>query len=421
VVEDVAVRGDYVYVSGGAEGLWVVDVLNPLAPRHVAVYATIGEIKNVAVVGELVYVAAGDAGLRVLDVSDPTRPIEVGAVDTPGPAVDVVVRGDHATVALDEAGLAVVNVADPTRPFVVEAYDTPGSVEAVALSGEIIYTANGEDGAFVLTFPVSGTLLLDKWATPGGDLEQGDVLTYTLTVYAGGLDVRLRDLLPASLDYVTGSLTSTLAPLAVYSPTVDAVVWEGVVPTGTFPSIRFQATPNGPAVKALAAPQVVSNTAWLTDTASGRRITTTARTTMLPIPVSLAIRARPRDGVQNRDVLTYTLTMFGPGLRVRLWDPLPRMVRYVSESIEGTLMPPAVYSSTAHAVIWNGTLPTDTVKTLRFRVTPGITGTGSLDLSQPIVNTAWLTATESGRVLWASATVNGWHAYLPVAMRESPR
>jgi hypothetical protein len=149
-------------------------------------------------------------------------------------------------------------------------------------------------------------------------------------------------------------------------------------------------------------------------------VTATATVELLPIPVSLAVWAQPQDGVRNNDVLTYTLRMFGPGLRVRLWDSLPPMVRYIPESIVGTLVPPAVYSPTAHAVVWNGTLPTDTVRTLHFRVTPGITGTGSLDLSQPIVNTAWLTATESGRVVWASAIVNGWHAYLPLAMRATP-
>jgi hypothetical protein len=94
------------------------------------------------------------------------------------------------------------------------------------------------------------------------------------------------------------------------------------------------------------------------------------------------------------------------------------MVRYVEGSITGTVAPAAVYSPTAHAVGWRGTLPTDTVETIRFQVTRGITGTGSLDLSMPIVNTAWLTATESGRCVSAMAIVNGRRAYLPLVVRN---
>jgi hypothetical protein len=43
------------------------------------------------------------------------------------------------------------------------------------------------------------------------------------------------------------------------------------------------------------------------------------------------------------------------------------------------------------------------VQTVQFQVTPGQTGTLALSLTLPIVNTAWLTNTKSGRSV--SATV----------------
>ncbi|MDY7080602.1 MAG: hypothetical protein SXV54_27285 [Chloroflexota bacterium] len=135
-------------------------------------------------------------------------------------------------------------------------------------------------------------------------------------------------------------------------------------------------------------------------------------------PLSLGKQATPDDNVRNNDILTYTLTLYGPGLSVRLWDPLPDAVYYVTGSITGTIVPAASYSSTAKAIVWEGTLPTDTVQTIRFRVTPGITGTGSLSLSFPIVNTAWLTCTESGRSVSALAIVNGRRVYLPLVVRS---
>jgi hypothetical protein len=36
----------------------------------------------------------------------------------------------------------------------------------------------------------------------------------------------------------------------------------------------------------------------------------------------------------------------------------------------------------------------------------------------PIVNTAWLTDTDSGFSVSATAIVNGWRAYLPLTVRN---
>ena len=133
-------------------------------------------------------------------------------------------------------------------------------------------------------------------------------------------------------------------------------------------------------------------------------------------PLLLDKQATPSDGLRNNDVLTYTLTIFSPGLSVRLWDPLPPPVRYVFGSITSTIAPPAVYSPTVHAVIWQGTLPTDTVQVIHFQVTAGVTGTAG-SLMVPIVNTAWLTDTTYGRSISAIAIVNGSHIYLPLVLR----
>ena len=140
-------------------------------------------------------------------------------------------------------------------------------------------------------------------------------------------------------------------------------------------------------------------------------------------PLLLDKQATPKDGLHNDDTLTYTLTISGSGQTVRLWDPLAASVYYITDSITSTLTPAAVYSPSVGAVLWEGTLPTDTVQEVRFRVTPGISGTEPLSLSQSIVNTAWLTVTagtESGRSVSATVIVNGWRVYLPVVLRHSP-
>jgi hypothetical protein len=102
-------------------------------------------------------------------------------------------------------------------------------------------------------------------------------------------------------------------------------------------------------------------------------------------PLSLRKQATPVQDLLNNDTLTYTLTLSGPGLDVRLWDPLPDPVHYVPGSLVSDLTAPVSYSPTLRAVVWEGTLPTGTVPTIRFQVTPGITGTRSLLLATPII------------------------------------
>ena len=256
---------------------------------------------------------------------------------------------------------------------------------------------------------------LSKRAVPRDDLGYDDALTYKLTLSGPGLNVRLWDPLPPLVRYVPGSITSTITPVASFSPTVQAIMWEGLLPTDTVQTIHFQVAPDvaGTGLQ----PVPVVNTAWLTDTDNHRSISATTTVNVLPPPFYLGKRATPSDGVRNNGCLTYTLTISGAGLDVRLGDPLPPLVRYVPGSVTGTITPAATYSPTAHAIVWQGRLLAGTMEMVRFQVTPGITGTGSLSLSLPIVNTAWLIATESGWRISSVAIVNGWHAYLPLVLK----
>ncbi len=86
-------------------------------------------------------------------------------------------------------------------------------------------------------------------------------------------------------------------------------------------------------------------------------------------------------------------------------------------SVTSTVGPVAVYSPTARALVWQGRLPADAAQVIRFQVTPGVTGTGSLSLTLPVVNTAWLSGLDGAWVVSTTVVVNGWHAYLPVVLR----
>ena len=134
----------------------------------------------------------------------------------------------------------------------------------------------------------------------------------------------------------------------------------------------------------------------------------------------LSKEANPMNDVFNDDTITYTLTISGAGQSATLWDPLPPGIEYVSGSLTDTLDVHAVYNPTTRAIAWEGALPDDgPAGVIRFQATTGIVGSASLSLLLPVVNTAWLTDTQSGISLSATVTVNGYRTYLPFIMRDS--
>jgi hypothetical protein len=143
---------------------------------------------------------------------------------------------------------------------------------------------------------------------------------------------------------------------------------------------------------------------------------TTIETFTIPLPLFLDKQATPQDGLRNADVLTYTLTISGPDMSVRLWDPLPTNVIYVTGSLTSTITPAPVYSPTAHAITWEGTLPAEGTVVIHFQVTPDTTG-APLDPAPSIVNTAWLTDVVYDRSISSTCIVNPKRTYLPLIAR----
>jgi hypothetical protein len=130
-------------------------------------------------------------------------------------------------------------------------------------------------------------LSLEKQASPSSGLRNEDALTYTLTLSGPGLPVQLWDPLPEVVQYITGGVTGTVDPPAVYSPTVHAVTWAGTLPTDAVTTIHFQVTPHITGSVPLSLTPPIVNTAWLTDAQYGRNISATvivnARRVYLPL------------------------------------------------------------------------------------------------------------------------------------------
>jgi hypothetical protein len=118
-------------------------------------------------------------------------------------------------------------------------------------------------------------LFLNKQASPGGHVRNGDTLTYTLTLFGPDREISLLDPLPDNVNYVSDSLNYTV-PTAVYSPTLNAVLWQGIMPTDTIQVVSFQVTVDVPGLASLELAPSIYNTAVMTDVARGLSLSSTA-------------------------------------------------------------------------------------------------------------------------------------------------
>lgn len=172
---DLAIAGDYAYVTGGVSGgMWVVDISDTARPVAMGFYSTprYEDARAVAVAGDYAYVTAEDEGMRVVDISDPTNPTEVGffkkdwswAVGAGGVAVS-----DQYAYVAHGYGLSVVDISDPTNPTEIGLCDTNSS-RSVAVAGGYAYVA-GANGLDIVDIsdPTHPTRVAHYSCSPPGD------------------------------------------------------------------------------------------------------------------------------------------------------------------------------------------------------------------------------------------------------------
>jgi hypothetical protein len=154
-----AVVGSWAYLTAADDGLFVVDVSNPAAPKRVGSCRMLGSAKDITVAGHYAYVAARQGGLRVLDLSNPKAPAEVGsyqpkravregAVEA-GPLVEAVaVAGNYLCIASTyvpkdkdhrRGVVHVLDVSDPKAPTELGFWETSGQFVAMTVAGRHAY------------------------------------------------------------------------------------------------------------------------------------------------------------------------------------------------------------------------------------------------------------------------------------------
>jgi T5SS/PEP-CTERM-associated repeat protein len=154
-VTDLAVSGDYLYISDGGAGggVQVLDVSDPTAPVWLGGVFTHEFAWGLTQSGDYVYLADGCAGLGVIDVSDPNDPQRIGNAETGCAARDVMVQDRYAYVADDHQSLLVLDVYGPYLPTLVGQWQdpqNPGYALGIAVRGDYVYLANAEPGLEII-------------------------------------------------------------------------------------------------------------------------------------------------------------------------------------------------------------------------------------------------------------------------------
>jgi hypothetical protein len=160
VVQDVAVSGDYAYIT--SFGFRIIDISDPAAPKEIGACSTPGRALGVAVSGNFAYVADDNFGLRIIDVSNPSVPIEVGfygawwLVEIADPythSIDVAVSGNYAYITNNYekySWLEIVDITNPAAPVGAGSVVIPGHLMAVAVAGDYAYIAAKGSGLHII-------------------------------------------------------------------------------------------------------------------------------------------------------------------------------------------------------------------------------------------------------------------------------
>lgn len=159
--------GDVVCVAAGVDGIFLVNISDPLHPTEISGISTTNAL-DVKVDGFTLYVADGISGVKIIDITYPHNPQILASLDESYQAHSLDVVGDFVFVATLDDGLRVINVTNPTTPFTEATLDTGATFTGVQTSGNFAFLTDwvGNFDVVNITVPKS-PILLSSTGTSG--------------------------------------------------------------------------------------------------------------------------------------------------------------------------------------------------------------------------------------------------------------
>ncbi len=186
-IYDVAVSGDYAYLTSPAAGLFIFDISNPSTPSKVTLTDTLRRAIGIEIDGSTAYVTqVASGGLSIYDLTNPIAPVQVGFTETNSTCYHVSVYSGKAYLAGYGYGLLTADVSVPTAPSMVGRWYKSGEPASIAVSGTLVCVGNRDGGLAVVdvTNPTAPSLA-STYQTPDWALEAA---TYGNYVYLAAND-----------------------------------------------------------------------------------------------------------------------------------------------------------------------------------------------------------------------------------------
>jgi len=236
--------GNYVIVSGGDDGLHIIDVSTPAAPTDVG-DAELGGLQMYAATTATHALTADWTGsVHLIDLDPVTAPTEVATIDTASPSTGLEFLDDDTLVAAGVGRLSVWDVSNPAAPSVTATIDvsTTSFVDDVEIIGDLAFLALGFEQITVIdlsdpanpdeigSLPVNGLRRIDIsgnyiYVAANDRLEVVDITTpSTPTIYGSGYDMTARDVGVIGDTAFVASRTAGLRCMDISSPGAPTLI-----------------------------------------------------------------------------------------------------------------------------------------------------------------------------------------------------
>lgn len=141
--------GHHLYLSVGADRIWIMDISEPLSPVRIANWST-GIVGTVYAKDSLLFVSVGDQ-LKIYDVTDPGAPLAVGGMTTPRAVYRIHLVGNAVYFTLtynsgQDRVILVYDVTDPAVPVKVGEYYANDRVYDFVVYEKRIYISSVDAG-----------------------------------------------------------------------------------------------------------------------------------------------------------------------------------------------------------------------------------------------------------------------------------
>ena len=95
----------------------MIEYLSQQTMEEIGSYNTLGDTQNLVVKGDFVFLADGENGMNVLNISNPKIPELEGVYSTDNKIVDIQVDRGIAYIAANLSGLRVINMVRQVVPY----------------------------------------------------------------------------------------------------------------------------------------------------------------------------------------------------------------------------------------------------------------------------------------------------------------